>query len=81
MQGCTSSKVTEIEEHLSSRSPLPDVVDHFQRMSEPDVWRPSAEVYGERRREGRPGRGSVKSTHVVPLDISLGNLINSLSRP
>ena len=38
-QDCTSSKVTEIEEHLSSGSPLPDhVVDHFRRMSNPDVW-------------------------------------------
>ena len=70
-----------LEEHVSSGSPLPDhVVDHFRRMSEPDVW---AVRGGVRQAEegGEGGRGAVKSTHVAPLDMSLGNPINSLSRP
>ena len=70
-----------LEEHVSSGNPLPDhVVDHFRRMSEADVW---AVRRGVRQAEegGEGGRGAVKSTHVAPLGISLGNPINSLSRP
>ena len=71
----------EIEEHLSSGSPLPDAHrGPLRRMSEPDVW---AVRGGVRQEEegGKGGRGAVKSTHVAPLDISLGNPIDSLSRP
>ena len=55
-QDCTSSKVTEIEEHLSSGSPLPDhVVDGpLPSGACPNpMCGPSAEVYGEWRREER----------------------------
>ena len=82
-QDSTSSQATEIEEHVSSGSLLPDhVVDHFLRMSEADVW---AVCGGVRRAEegGEGGRGAVKSTHVAPLDISLALVIplTPLSRP
>ena len=69
----------EIEEHLSVEVRFQThVVDHFRRMSEPDVWAVRAGV--RRAEEGEEGgRGAVESTHVSPLDISLGNPINSLS--
>ena len=61
-QDCTSSKVTEIEEHLSSGSPVPGHVwDHFRAMSNKrHVWAGtcSAEEGEETRwRERRQGGG------------------------
>ena len=64
-QDSTSSQATEIEEHVSSGSLLPDhVVDHFLRMSEADVW---AVRGGVRRAEegGEGGRGAQSSLHML----------------
>ena len=79
-QDCTSSKVTKIEENLSSGSPLPDQAeDHFQPIGVRTgcvgrPWRCTA-----RRRDGRERKVQQNLHMLHSLDISLGNPINTHS--